>query len=473
MFKRRGMFFKLFTIYIFILFITFFFIGLVVNVLLQNEIINRYHYTFEHQREKLIYFFDQAKEENWDDNIMSSAMDLNMNQEDRMIFLFDSAGNIKFNAEKEFDKFSIDMNVVNAALNGNKFAGRLDKNNHVIYIMASPVKIATEENPDHTMVMIFEGFGSEAKDYRFIINMTMYTAISIAAVIIFFVSRKITSPLREMNHSALQFAKGDFSHRVRVKTKDEIGQLGETFNYMAKELGGIDQMRKDFVANVSHDLRSPLTSIKGFLGAFMDGTIPKEQYRKYFAIMKNETERLMKLVNDLLDMARLEAGQMELNCVPYNLSEQVRLVIAKMEPVFSGHQIEIEVLGEEEDVYVLADPHRIDQVLINLLQNAVHFSKKQSRVKVIIERKDNQANISIRDHGLGISENDMKYIWERFYKKEKARSNKGGTGIGLSIVKHIIDLHQASIYVESTVNEGTSFTFTLPLAEAADQENVD
>nr|WP_281419858.1 HAMP domain-containing sensor histidine kinase [Evansella tamaricis] len=293
--------------------------------------------------------------------------------------------------------------------------------------------------------------------------MTILLALVIAGFIIFFTSRKITSPLREMNHSALQFAKGDFNHRVKIETKDEIGQLGETFNYMAQELASIDQMRKDFVANVSHDLRSPLTSIRGFLGALMDGTIPKEQQNKYLEIMKNETERLMKLVEDLLDMARLEANQIDINPVNYNVSEQLRLSIAKMEPLISQHEVDIELNGE--DINVTADRDRMEQVINNLLQNAIQFSKKNSKIEVTIKKVGEEAEISIRDFGLGMDEEDLKYIWERFYKKEKARSTKGGTGIGLSIVKHIIDLHGTSIQVESELNYGTTFSFTLKLAE--------
>ncbi|MCD8500677.1 MAG: HAMP domain-containing histidine kinase [Bacillaceae bacterium] len=265
-----------------------------------------------------------------------------------------------------------------------------------------------------------------------------------------------------MNKSALEFAKGNFTHRVKIETKDEIGQLGETMNYMAKELGSIDQMRKEFVANVSHDLRSPLTSIKGFLGALIDGTIPSTQQAKYYNVMKNETERLMKLVEDLLDMARLEANQLELSLNVYNVSEQVRIVIAKMEPELSKHQIEIELMNEE-DVNVFADQDRIHQVLVNLLQNAIQFSKPKSKIEVSIETNNEEAFIRIRDYGFGMKQEDIQFIWERFYKTEKARTYKGGTGIGLSIVKHIIDLHQSTIDVDSKLGEGTTFTFTLKL----------
>ncbi|MDQ0256804.1 signal transduction histidine kinase [Evansella vedderi] len=458
----RSLFSKLFSTYLVILFISFIVIGVVVNTLVQNELINRNHNAFDHQREQLMQYFELASLEDWDEDIFLSSLELSMNQEDRMIFLFNEEGQIKYNTDL-FQQYAPERHIFENALSGDEFSRRLNYNDQIIYVMAAPIELATEENETHTMLMIFNEFDTQSKKLTFIINMTILIAIIIAGIIIYFTSKKITSPLREMNDSALQFAKGDFENRVQIKTRDEIGQLGKTFNYMAKELGSIDQMRKDFVANVSHDLRSPLTSIRGFLGALMDGTIPKEQQSKYFSIMKNETERLMKLVEDLLDMAKLEGGQIEIMPVPYNLTEQIRLVIARMEPTLSSKCIDIELLSVEGDVMVKADPNRIDQVLVNLLQNAIQFSEKNSKVEVMIEKESNLAKISIRDFGLGMSEEDLKYVWERFYKKEKARSNKGGTGIGLSIVKHIIDLHDTSIEVESKLNKGTTIIFTLPL----------
>ncbi|MDG5788963.1 HAMP domain-containing sensor histidine kinase [Evansella sp. AB-P1] len=463
MIKRRGMFIKLFSTYLFILFISFIVIGLVVTSFIQNEIINRYHNAFDHQSEQLVDYFELADREGWEEDTFTSSLQFAMDQEDRMVFLVDSEGNIKYNSEL-FEAYDTELNILDIVLEEEEVSKRLNKNDHIVYLMMAPIEL-NGENPDHTLVMIFHEFDTELKQMKFLINMTILIAIIVAGIIIFFTSRKMTSPLREMNHSALQFAKGDFSHRVTIRTKDEIGQLGETFNYMAKELGSIDQMRKDFVANVSHDLRSPLTSIRGFLGALMDGTIPSDQQYKYFSIMKNETERLMKLVEDLLEMARLEADQVEMNPDSYNISEQIRLIIAKMEPTISEHQIEIEMLGEEEDVFVVADPYRIDQVLINLLQNAIQFSNTSGKIEVNIEKQGEYASICIRDYGIGMAKDSVKHIWERFYKKEKSRSNKGGTGIGLSIVKHIIDLHETTIHVDSELGKGTTFTFTLPLAK--------
>src|SRR6266516_65180 len=295
-------------------------------------------------------------------------------------------------------------------------------------------------------------------------SIASFISLAITSLFFSYLSRRITAPLREMNRVALQIARGHFDQRVTIKTRDEVGALGETFNYMAASLAGLDQMRKDFVANVSHDLRSPLTSIHGFVRAFLDGTIHDQRKRHYLTIMEEQTERMIKLVNDLLDMARIEAGQLEIQPISFNLSELVRQVVARMEPEWGKKQVTVEVLSEEtQDIHVVADRDRIDQVLVNLVQNAVQCSSPTSSVEVIV-KKEAQAVISVKDEGPGIRQEDMESIWERFYKADKARTKQTGTGIGLSIVKHILDLHHSPISVKSEVGNGSIFTFTLPLA---------
>ncbi|WP_408011488.1 sensor histidine kinase [Pseudalkalibacillus sp. A8] len=205
------------------------------------------------------------------------------------------------------------------------------------------------------------------------------------------------------------------------------------------------------------------TSIHGFSRAFLDETIPDEKKRHYFTLIKEQTERMIKLVNDLLDMARMEAGQLKIQPVIFNLSEMVRQVVARMEPEFVKKQVNVELITEKaKDIQVFADPDRIDQVIVNLIQNAVQFSSYGSSIEVIL-KKEEHAAISIRDYGSGIRQEDIEFMWERFYKANKARTQKTGAGLGLSIVKYILDLHQSDILVESEVGRGTTFTFKLPI----------
>jgi signal transduction histidine kinase len=300
---------------------------------------------------------------------------------------------------------------------------------------------------------------------KYLFVLSSIISITITGLFTYYLSKRMTAPLREMNRVALHIARGQFDQRIKIKSCDELGHLGETFNYMAQELAGVDQMRKDFVANVSHDLRSPLTSIHGFVRAFLDDTIPDERKHHYYTIMDEQTERTIKLVNDLLDMAQIEAGQLDIRPVIFNLSERVRQVIARMESEFLKKQINVEwIYDETQDIHVFAEPDRIDQVIVNLIQNAVQFSSTGSSIEVIL-KKEEQAVVSIRDYGSGISQKEIESIWERFYKADKARTKKAGTGLGLSIVEHILDLHQTDIQVESDVGRGTTFTFTFPIAQ--------
>jgi signal transduction histidine kinase len=295
-------------------------------------------------------------------------------------------------------------------------------------------------------------------------------SLTITGLFSYYLSKWITAPLREMNRVALHLARGELDQRVQLTTRDELGKLGATFNYMAQELASLDQIRKEFVANVSHDLRSPLTSIHGFVRAFLDDAVPEERKRHYFTLMQDQTERMIKLVNDLLDLARIEAGQLEIRPVVFNLSELVRQVIALMEPEFVKKQITVELLAEEDsDIRVVADPDRIDQVLVNLLQNAVQFSASATTVTVRLQIAE-QAVVAIQDQGPGIKPAEIEAIWERFYKADSARTAKAGTGLGLSIVKHILDLHHSPIHVKSEIGCGSLFTFILPLAPQDSQE---
>jgi signal transduction histidine kinase len=198
--------------------------------------------------------------------------------------------------------------------------------------------------------------------------------------------------------------------------------------------------------------------------AFLDEAIPDERKHHVLLVMDEQTTRLIKLVNDLLDLARIEGGQVEIHPITFHLSELVRQVVARLEPEWAKKQITVNILSEEaQDISVVADRDRMDQVLVNLVHNAIQFSPPHSSIAVLV-KKEAQAVISVKDEGPGIRQEDLESIWERFYKADQARTKQTGTGIGLSIVKHLLDLHHRPITVTSDVGKGSTFTFTLPLA---------
>jgi signal transduction histidine kinase len=294
----------------------------------------------------------------------------------------------------------------------------------------------------------------------YIISMLVSAVISIILVYIF--SRRVTKPLTQIRNAAKTIAGGDFSKRLQIISKDEIGELAAAFNQMAEALKNIEEMRRGFIANVSHELRTPLTSINGFIEGVLDGTIVPEKQSYYLSIAKEETLRLSRLISDLLDLARMESGEAKIELSNFEINELIRRCIIKLEKSILEKEIEVEALFGEEETFVNADADAIERVIINLLHNAVKFSKKKGRIRVITETGKERVTVSVEDEGEGIKPEEVSLIWERFYKSDKSRSNdRSGTGLGLAISRNLINEHNQTIWVESEYGKGSRFSFTL------------
>jgi len=298
----------------------------------------------------------------------------------------------------------------------------------------------------------------------YIIAVSVAVVISVLLVYIF--SLKLTKPLKLINNAAKQIANGEFNKRVDIKTQDEIGQLAESFNNMAGALENLEDMRRGFIANVSHELRTPMTSIHGFIEGILDGTIPPERQSEYLSIVSDETKRLSRLTNDLLDLARMESGEIKLTFGTFNINELIRICIIKLENQIVRKNIHIEANFCEESTFVYADKDSIERVVLNLLHNAIKFVSEDGEVKVETVKLKGKLAVFVKDNGTGIDSEEIALIWDRFYKSDKSRSkDKMGTGLGLAIVKNIINEHGQEISVESEVGKGTSFNFTLNLSK--------
>ncbi len=295
----------------------------------------------------------------------------------------------------------------------------------------------------------------------FLISVSISILVSIILVYIF--SLKITRPLKELNIAARKIARGDFKKRVRINKKDEIGELANSFNYMANSLENIEKMRRDFIANVSHELRTPMTSIRGFIDGIIDNTIPKELHKNYLEVVRDEIIRLSRLVNDLLDLTRMESGEIKLSLKDFNINEMIRRCIIKLEGLIIKKDIDIILEFGEYEFIVKADKDAIERVMINLLHNAIKFTPKNGKIIFKTYLIKDKVYISIKDNGIGIKKEEIDLIWEKFHKSDKSRSRmgKGGAGLGLYIVKNIINEHQEEIFVESEVNKGTEIRFSL------------
>lgn len=291
-------------------------------------------------------------------------------------------------------------------------------------------------------------------------------AIFFSVVAISIVAHRLTSPLAEMNRLVKSYAKGDFSERFEIRRRDEIGQLATSVNAMAEDLEGIETMRRSFVANVSHELKSPLASMRGFLQAILEGAVPQESSSEYMQIVYDETIRLNNLINDLLDLSKIESGQIPLVLMPFDVNELIVRTVLTFEQRIEEQRIEVDFDFESEHCMVYADMDRITQVFRNLIDNAVKYAGRDS--KIHLASRDSlsgeHVEFEISDNGNGIAPEDLPHLWERFYKADKVRTpgSAEGTGLGLSIVKQIIYQHNCEIHAESELGKGTKFVFDLP-----------
>ncbi len=269
-------------------------------------------------------------------------------------------------------------------------------------------------------------------------------------------------PLRKITEAATQYASGNLEYEIPINTEDEIGYLSASLNYMSSHLQDMEDYQKKFIGNVSHDFRSPLTSIKGYLEAMADGTIPPEMQEKYFKILLFETERLTDLTEDLLTLNEFDTKSLLLDYTAFDIHEVIQNTASALEGRCAQKKITIDLQLPSKTLPVTADKRKIQQVLYNLLDNAIKFSPNDSEITVHTRVKGKKVFVSVKDYGIGIPKDSLTRIWERFYKTDLSRGkDKKGTGLGLAIVKEIIQAHNENINVVSTEGVGTEFIFTL------------
>lgn len=301
--------------------------------------------------------------------------------------------------------------------------------------------------------------------YRQIVLSAGISAV-LGIVLTYVFTRNMLRPLKVVSTGAQMMSKGNFDIYLEVHSRDEIGQFAESFNSVASELRKYESTRQSFVADVSHELRSPLTSMQGLVQGVLDGAVPEEDQKHYLGVVLDETKRLSLLITDLLDLTKIESGQFPLDIREIDINEMIRRSLVLFEPKISGKDMNVEVLLSEERVMVYADPNRLAQVLQNIIDNAIKFAEEGGRLRISTLETDASVFISINNSGEVIPREDLPYVFDRFYKADKGRSRaRGGTGIGLSLVRKILEEHRQKIWVESDAVEGTTFTFTLKKVE--------
>lgn len=280
-----------------------------------------------------------------------------------------------------------------------------------------------------------------------------------------YLTKKISNPLRAMGKATSKIAQGQFDTKLNVRGDDEVGQLSRDITKMATQLKDYRDSRQQFLSHISHDLRTPLTFIKGYSALMKEAAeVNEEEWRKHVDVIYQEANRMEYLVRDLFQLTKLEEGKLEVELESINLVEWLRTLIDQRQSTFEQHHLSWEVHYEETDIYACIDRRRMEQVIHNLLENSIRYTKSGGKIMITMRRTDQHAVLSVEDTGIGIPEEELPYIWERFYRVEKSRSREhGGTGLGLAIVKKLVELQEGKIQVSSEKGKGTRFDILFPI----------
>ncbi len=400
--------------------------------------------------------------------------------EDVTVLLFDETGRVLFNATTDIvvsfpAGVSVPTNVVDDLKNGVDILSvdRVDGLFDEPCIASAELIIAADGRPCGG-VLVCAG-ADTMRELSDAITKTIFVSslwVMLAALIaVYFITERVIAPLRAMSRAAKSLAAGDFTVHIPVKGRDEIADLAIAFNNMSSSLEASEKMRNSFMANVSHDLRTPMTTIAGFVDGILDGVIPPDKYGHYLGIISTEVHRLSRLVSQLLDISRIQAGDRRFNMQPFDVCEMGRQILISFEQKIDAKRLDVEFDCEDDNMYVLADRDAIYQIMYNICDNAVKFSSEGGKLLIGINyHEKSKIKITVYNDGQGIKPEDLPYVFERFYKGDKSRGlDKSGVGLGMFISKTIMDAHNEQISVDSEYGKYCRFSFTLARAKEKDQ----
>lgn len=371
-------------------------------------------------------------------------------------------------------KYTIPQDILKTVLSGKKYssAGNLGGQLGSIHFIVGVPLTADGEiiGAVFSTMPIVNGLSPYVAAIFKMFFIASFFAFTIAFIFAYIISYRLTKPLREMSTATRQYASGNFSTRISVKRsrlfgKSEIDELAEAFNSMAQALATLEMSRRSFVANVSHELKTPMTTIGGFIDGILDGTIGPEKEQQYLQIVSDEVKRLSRLVTGMLNMSKIEAGELDLKPVKFDISEMIFQTLLSFEQLIEKKNIEIKGLDTLAANEIFADRDMINQVVYNLIDNAVKFTPEGGWIEAVSKSDGEKAIIKLRNSGKGIPSEEKDKIFERFYKVDKSRSyDVKGAGVGLYLVKTIVELHGGQVSVNSVPDEYTEFVFFIPRA---------
>lgn len=286
-------------------------------------------------------------------------------------------------------------------------------------------------------------------------------------LLIHYLTKNFSEYLYNMNKVTMDLTSGKYSETLDIKEKGELGHLAKNINNLSQRLYAVERIRKDFIANISHEFRTPLGVIRGYTEAIIDGLARnKEEEDKYLDIILSEIERMQHLVSDLLDLSQIDAGLLKINKQAISIDNLIIHVIDVMDPLLEEKNIKLYYQNQDPNLIVWVDEYRIYQVFINIINNSIKYTPKEGKIYIGVFKDQSRLKVCIKDTGKGIFKKDLPFIWERFYKGDRSRSeNKKNLGIGLSIVKNILDAHKSDVSIHSEVGMGTEICFTLSIYE--------
>jgi signal transduction histidine kinase len=336
------------------------------------------------------------------------------------------------------------------------------------YIVGVPILVRNNKEGNVPIGAVFAAYNVETfSAFRWavvkVLLLALLAAFVVSFAIVWLFTYKLIQPLRNMANAAHCFGEGNFSVRVPVTSDDEIGQLSVAFNSMADSLASSEASSRSFIANVSHELKTPMTTIAGFIDGILDGTIPPEKEKHYLGIVSQEVKRLSRLVRTMLDLSRIDSGALKLRPANFDITNTILVVLLSFEQKIEEKKINVTGLEETGSIWVEGDPDMLHQVIYNLIDNAVKFTNEGGSLKITARQSEGRTTVAVENSGQGISPDELPMVFERFYKTDKSRSqDKNGMGLGLYIVRTIIHLHGGKITASSKLNVFTRFEFWIP-----------
>ncbi|MET1030920.1 sensor histidine kinase [Domibacillus tundrae] len=341
-----------------------------------------------------------------------------------------------------------------------------------LFLAGKPIVIDGEVNGGLVVASNMDGVQQSIKEVRKWLFVSAVGALLIAVGFTYFISRRLASPLLQMEKAARDMARGKLSTVLPVTTRDEVGTLAVAINDLGRELKQYRTSRSEFFANISHELRTPISYIKGYSEVLRKGMIENEaEKQQYAAIIEDESKRLTALINDLFELAKMEEGKLDLHPEWVEVDDVLKSAIAKARLKASEKKIDVIFDTSSELLKLHIDPIRLEQAVLNIVENAIRYSEVETNIHIYTRTKKSRFILFVKDEGMGIQEEDIPFIFERFYRVEKSRSRaSGGTGLGLAIVKNLVERLNGDIQVESEIGKGTEFILSFPLERNAGEE---